>query len=318
MADININKIYTSKKAPSELLPPRDSEGHKGTFGKVLLIAGSRNMAGAAILAARSAYRTGAGMVKVISPECNRVIIQIAIPEALYMPSESSEEEWIKAFEWCDCIGIGSGIGTDENACESLKKALTLTDKPILIDADGLNILNEVIGNINVEDRDIVMTPHMGELNRLVKSLEAQSEESKQSGFAISEGKTLEHLNIAATEDKSLKQIYSAAFVSEHYKSVLVAKSADTYVVDACKRYSDGEVFKNDRGNSGMATAGSGDVLAGCIVALMGQGMNPYEAACTGVQLHALAGDRAALYKSEAWIMAGDICDNIGLNINNA
>ena len=323
MAGIDINKVYTSNKAPSELLPPRDSEGHKGTFGKVLLIAGSRNMAGAAILAARAAYRSGAGMVKVISPECNRVIIQSAIPEALYMPSEEPVEEWQKAFGWCDVIGIGSGLGTDENARISLERALTMTIKPILIDADALNILERVLERINLNSassRAIVLTPHGGELARLVMSVDIRNSDlGDGKKFAITAKslddmyKDLEAIN--KRHNDAVKQLDSAILVSRNFGAVVVAKSADTFVVDAGGYYSKGSVFLNDRGNSGMATAGSGDVLAGCITALMGQHMNPFEAACAGVQLHAIAGDRVARRTNEAWVMAGDICDNLGLDI---
>lgn len=323
MAGIDVNRIYTSRKAPSELLPARDSEGHKGTFGKVLLIAGSRNMAGAAILAARAAYRTGAGMVKIISPECNRSIIQISVPEALYMPSEAPEEEWQRAFGWCDCIGIGSGLGTDEMAFMSLERTLTMTIKPLLIDADALNILERVLEGISLNSssgRYVVLTPHAGELARLVMSVDIRNSDlGDGKKFAITarnlEGiySDLESMN--RHHDDAVKQLDSAILVSRNYGAVVAAKNADTFVVDAGGFYSKGNVFLNDRGNSGMATAGSGDVLAGCITALMGQGLNPFEAACAGVQLHAIAGDRAIIGHSEAWIMASDICDNLGLDI---
>lgn len=323
MAGIDINKIYISRKAPSELLPSRDSEGHKGTFGKVLLIAGSRNMAGAAILAAKAAYRTGAGMVKIISPECNRMIIQTAIPEALYMPAEDPVEEWQKAFSWCDCIGIGSGLGTDEMAKLSLERALSMTIKPLLIDADALNILDKVLegSNLNLSSsRAVVLTPHGGELARLVMSVDIRNSDlGDGKKFAITAKKLdemykeLEAIN--KKHNEAVKQLDSAILVSRNFNAIVVAKSADTFVVDAGGYYSKGSVFLNDRGNSGMATAGSGDVLAGCITALMGQKLNPFDAACIGVQLHAIAGDRVAGQKSEAWVMAGDICDNIGLDI---
>ena len=323
MAETEINRIFTSRKAPSELIPARDSEGHKGTFGKVLLVVGSRNMAGAAILAAKAAYRTGAGMVKVISPECNRVIIQMAVPEALYMPSEAPDDEWQKSFSWCDCIGIGSGLGTDDNAFRSLEKVFTMTVKPLLIDADALNILSKGMEGISLHSasgRPIVLTPHGGELARLVMAVDIRNSDLGDGRkFSMTAKdldvmyKNLETLN--KRRDETVKQLDSAILVSKNYSAVVVAKNADTLVVDAGGYYSKGQIFLNDRGNSGMATAGSGDVLAGCITALMGQGLNPYEAACTGVQLHALAGDRVAKYRGEAWIMASDICENIGLDL---
>lgn len=321
MTCVDDNKIFISRKAPSELLPPRDSEGHKGTFGKVLLIVGSLNMAGAAILAARAAYRSGAGMVKVISPECNRTIIQVAVPEALYMPAESSSEKWQKAFEWCDVVGIGSGLGTDENAKTALKRALTMTDKPMVVDADALNVFKSVTDGIDynlLSGRKMVFTPHAGELARLVKAVGSEigecGEFGEQSESVKMNSSQLNNEQIDSAQSSNV-QIDSAMMISRTFGCVVAAKSADTYVVDASEIYSEGNVFRNDRGNSGMATAGSGDVLAGCITALMGQGLNPFEAACAGVQLHAIAGDRAAAAHSEAWIMASDICDNLGLDM---
>jgi len=317
------NKIITSNKAPSELLPPRSSEGHKGTFGKVLLIVGSRNMAGAAILAARAAYRSGSGMVKIISPECNREIIQISVPEALYMPAEADNYEWEKAFDWCDVVGIGSGLGRDELAIQSLTKVWTMTDKPLLIDGDAINLLpiGDVMTYISVlsnnDGRKIVYTPHLAELSKLYQSVKAYTS-TMTSDVDNDKDIDIAYLNGGVQDSRNHRnseQLPMANICSFWLKSVIAAKSADTYVVDASDIYSGGDIFLNDRGNSGMATAGSGDVLAGCITSMMGQGLDPWKAAVTGVQLHAIAGDKAALSHSEAWVMAGDICDNIGLDI---
>lgn len=275
-----IPEMYTLEKG-EKCLPDRNPSGNKGTFGKVLLIAGSNGMAGAAILAARAAYRTGAGMVKVITAEENRQILQQGIPEALY----GSCRQLTESLEWADVIAIGPGIGREEQALQCLKTVVEKSRKPLVLDADALNLLAEENGKVLAEElrtqgaegRTILLTPHVGELSRL---LHRTIPECKQ------------HLPACART------------LAEHFHGVAVAKDARTIV---CKE--EGSCYLNTTGNSGMATAGSGDVLTGVITGLLAQGMDASDAAAKGVYLHGLAGEFAARLHTKYGVMAGDIAD---------
>lgn len=268
---------FCYEEMPEVLLPPRDKDGNKGTFGKVLLVAGSVNMAGAAVLAARGAYRIGAGMVKIISPLENRIIVQETLPEALYGTLETLEE----SLRWADVVVIGPGLGTDRDAIHCLELVMERSQLPLLIDADGLNVLAaepefmERLAVYGRQGRSLILTPHVGELSRLLK--------------------------VSVAELKKNLMQYGLE-LAEKLHAVIVAKDARTFV---CKEQH--PVCVNIYGNSGMATAGSGDVLAGMIGGLLAQGMEPFEAASVGVYCHARAGDRAAAIYSEYGCMAGDL-----------
>ncbi len=262
---------YTER--PDELLPKRAVDGNKGTFGKVLLAAGNRNMAGAAILAAGGCYRAGAGMVKVLTRECNRLILQTAIPEALLCTGD--------CYEWPDVLAIGPGIGTDEWAYGVLCSFLKDSDLPLIIDADGLNLLSahkELMELVSMQagaGRSIILTPHPGELARLC-------------GITVAEVKE--------------NPIKIAMGLAQKLNCVIVSKDARTYICQDKK-----PVCMNTTGNSGMAVAGSGDVLTGVIAALLAQGMEPFDAAAVGVYLHGSAGDLAAVRFGERGMTAVDL-----------
>lgn len=266
----------------SKLLPKRSPAGNKGTFGKVLLIAGDMNMAGAAILSARAAYRTGAGMVKIISSPENRVILQETLPEALLGTRNDLEE----SLNWADVIAVGPGIGKREDAFFCLQKAICDNNLPIVIDADGLNLLagnGALQQDLSIQkDRTVILTPHVGELSRLTGQSIASLKEN--------------------LSDEAMK-------LAKRLHCIVVAKDARTFI---CAEKE--PVYVNLYGNSGMATAGSGDVLSGIIAGLLAQGMPAFEAACNGVCLHALAGDAAAEERGEHALMAGDIAEYIGKN----
>lgn len=273
----HLPEMFFYNEEPRYLLPLRAVNGNKGTFGKILLVAGSLKMAGAAILAARAAYRIGAGMVKLISPEENRIILQGALPEALY----GTYEDLAESLEWADVIAIGPGIGKQREALEGLERVVRESTLPLVIDADALNLLAE---NPELEKelvcsgrngRTVVLTPHVGELSRLMK-------------------KPVEELK---------KQLWHyGRELSRELAAVVVAKDAETFI---CRET--GSICVNVHGNSGMATAGSGDVLTGIIAGLLGQRMEPFEAAGRAVYLHARAGDCAAAQLGEHACMAGDL-----------
>lgn len=287
---------YTLREESGEtLLPVRNAGGNKGTFGKVLVIAGSSQACGAAVLAARSAFRIGVGMVKTVTAADNREIFLQAVPESMlltYQETETEEERekfrtaLQEALDWADVILIGPGIGTKDKARELLVKCLTDSRLPIVIDADGLNLLakdrklQELAVSAGRSGRTIVLTPHLGEFARLY-------------GCSVVQAK--EHLLQYPME------------LAEHMQAVIVCKDARTVVTAPGVK----EHYLNTSGNDGMATAGSGDVLAGMIAGLLAQNMSGMEAAVCGVYLHGAAGDLAAQKKTRRSMMATDIIEQI-------
>jgi len=305
----NPDTFYFTKDDLSRL-PKRKCDGHKGTFGKVLVIAGSKGMAGAAYLAAKAAYRTGAGMVKVLTASGNRDIIQTLLPEALFasydleeasinfsnekdmsVREEISEEVISSALEWADVTVIGPGLGLGDKPKKLLSAVLTMNKKPLIIDADAVNLLARELDrdNLSSEERlskletllpeNTVLTPHPVELSRLL-------------GITV--------------PDVSDNIIDIANQCSYNSKLIYVLKGARSIVAGQ------GNKYINISGNNGMATAGSGDVLTGIIAALMAQGLDSYAAACLAVFIHGLAGDTAAKKTGVYSMMAGDIAEAIG------
>lgn len=280
-------ETFTYTEPVSTLLPPRSSGGNKGTFGKLLVIAGSPFMSGACQLCAKAAYRCGTGMVKIITAEENRVIIQETLPEALLgsWTPETPDKQWEKDLAWADGIVIGCGLGQSANVKQLVKLVLEKAAMPLILDADALNFLaadkklQELLCKRCDEDGayETILTPHQGELAALT-------------------GETISTLKKEAP--------LHASRLAQSWKVTVVSKDAATYV---CGK--NGELFLNTAGNSGMATAGSGDVLAGILGGLTVQGLKGFECACVGTYLHACAGDYAAGRSSEYALMAGDITE---------
>ncbi len=272
--------MFCYDEAVRELLPSRKGAGNKGDFGKVLLVGGACNMAGAAVLAAMSAYRAGAGMVKVLTAPENRVILQEAVPEALF----GVWEDFRECAAWADVIGIGPGLGRTREAGEVLEQAVSSTEIPLLLDADALNLLAEnqglrkKLGEQGARGRSVILTPHVGELSRLT-------------------GRTVAELkgDLSAFGRELAKEL----------QAVVAAKDARTFT---CMEGM--PVCVNVRGGNGMATAGSGDVLAGIICGLLAQGAAPFAAASVGVYLHARAGEAAVREKGAYGCMARDIAES--------
>lgn len=270
-----------------KLLPPRKGSGNKGTFGKVLLAAGSRNMAGAAVLAARGCYGSGAGMVRVATPECNRTILQAAVPEALLWTYEEEREGLPSKpdLDWADVLAAGPGLGTGECAYQLLRYMLEQSGKPLVIDADGLNLLAkhpslmELAASQGRAGRKMVLTPHMGELSRLT-------------------GESIAEIRLHPAE--------SVMGLAGKLHCVVAGKDARTFICQEGR-----PVCLNTTGNSGMATAGSGDVLAGMIAGLLAQGMEAFEAASAGVYWHGMSGDAAAAVSGEYGVTASGILEHM-------
>lgn len=269
---------FTYDKTDKARLPKRKAYSNKGTYGRVLVIGGAKNMAGAVCLAANSAYRMGAGLVKILTVEENRIIVQSRLPEALVstVTKDTFTKEWfLKEISWATVIVIGPGLSTNSIAETMLDLVLKTKNVPCVIDADALNLIaqKESFEAIN-QNPQIILTPHVKEMARL----------SKCDCLDITSNL------LAFTKERMKEKAYT-----------LVLKDARTIVTNGV------ETYINLCGNSGMAVGGSGDVLSGVIGGLLAQGMKPFEAASLGVYFHGLAGDYAASEKNEYSMIAGDI-----------
>ena len=277
------------------LLPPRNPAGNKGSFGKVLIAAGSRKISGACIMAAESCLRSGAGMVRVFTEKTNLSAIQTLLPEAMTdiyseeafeggMDKELSEykEMLLKALEWSDAVVCGPGIGTGNSGREILKLILENSKNTLVLDADALNIIseNDDIRKLVCEYKaEIIMTPHLAEFSRLIKK------------------------NI---HDCRVFLIKEAIKLAKEFHASIICKDARSVITDGERN------FINLSGNDGMATAGSGDVLAGLLGALVLSGFScPFEAAVAGAYLHGVAGDMAALKNGRQGMTARDISGSL-------
>lgn len=260
-------------------LPKRTAHSNKGTYGKVLIVAGSQNMAGAAIFAAKAAYRSGAGLVKLFTNETNRTIIQTSVPEAILSTYDNklNKEQFIQDIQWADAIVVGPGISCSKNAKEIVELVRATASVPVVWDADALNIISEQTNKLMLPHTEYIMTPHLGEFSRLT-------------GNSISWIQN--HLLETAID---FARTYDVICVLKDFHSVI----ANPY----------GLSYLNLSGNNGMATGGSGDVLSGIIGAFLAQGMKGSSAAAYGVFIHGLAGDAARKNMGTHAMMAGDIIE---------
>ncbi len=279
MDELNTAAVQMEKQDVSQLFMPRPAFSHKGTYGHALIIAGKYGMAGAAVLAARACLRSGVGKVTVASPQMNNAILQVAVPEAI-ISLDPSDTVFSAALplEAYDAVAIGPGIGTDRTTANAFFEQMTRCTKPLVIDADGLNIMAQHAGWTNRIPRQSIITPHPGELARLCHH------PGMDSCSALT----------AACEMATRQSIY------------VVLKGHRTAIC-----MPDGSIVFNSTGNSGMATAGSGDVLTGCIAALLAQGYPPRAACMAGVYVHGMAGDLAAAALSEESLVASDIIGHL-------
>lgn len=278
---------------PSDLsrIPRRTEESHKGSFGRVLVVGGSVCMSGAAYFAAKAAYRTGAGLVQILTHKDNRVILQTQLPEAILTTYgedvEEAAERILNAVSLADVIVVGVGLGQTPEAKKLLSMVLSHADAPLVVDADALNLLAKHSELWEKISAPVIVTPHPLEMARLC------------------------HVDVATIERDRLT---AAVNFSEKYALICVLKGHNTIVSDGAEARGLGDrhtVYLNHSGNSGMATGGSGDVLSGIIAALIAQKMSPFEAATLGVYIHGLAGDAAAETLGEYSVMASDIIDHI-------
>jgi NAD(P)H-hydrate epimerase len=260
-------------------LKKRNKFDHKGDYGHGLLVAGSYGKIGAAILGAKAALKTGLGLITCHIPSSGNYIIQTALPEAMVQIDNSEKYvSGIKQANIFSAIGIGPGIGTGSETQKAVHDLLLSCEKPLVIDADGLNILGLNKDWLSLLPKETILTPHPKEFER-----------------------------IAGKIDNSFLRLKKQIEFSKVYNCVVVLKGAHSSITTP-----DGKVFFNTTGNPGMASAGSGDVLTGIILSLLSQGYSSENACVTGVYLHGLAGDIAALKSCYESIIASDIIDNIG------
>lgn len=259
----------------------REQDIHKGDCGKVLIFAGSLGMSGAAVLCARAALRTGAGLVSVSVPETLFPILQIGVPEATCITRERLLEDLMQY----SAIAIGPGLGVEREDGLLIRNILETADKPVVLDADGLNLLRDDLDVMRNARADLIITPHPGEAARLLGR---------------------------KTADINMDRLQSARELATVTGTITVLKGAGSVVATP-----DGKTYINTTGNPGMATGGSGDVLTGVITALLGQGLSPESAAKTGVYLHGLAGDLAKNLKGEYGLIASDIVSMVPLAIKS-
>jgi ADP-dependent NAD(P)H-hydrate dehydratase / NAD(P)H-hydrate epimerase len=271
------------------MLPKRPLNAHKHSVGKLFVIAGSQGMTGAATMTALSAMRSGAGTVIVGVPKAVYPIVAKKLTEVMVIPlpdtadgtiASEAYDEIIKHIDWADKVICGPGVSRNRSTRELIWRIGAECPKDMLIDADGLNCISEKISVLSKrKSRHLIITPHVGELSRLIDMPSKQIETNR---------------------------VAVARQVAKRFKLTLVLKGAPTVIADES-----GNVFINSTGNPGMASAGMGDVLAGVIGGLWGQGMSHTEAAWSGVYLHGMAGDVAKQKYGEKGLMAMDVLQNI-------
>jgi NAD(P)H-hydrate epimerase len=268
-------------------LPPRPSDSNKGNFGRILIVAGSRGMSGAAVLCGSAALRGGAGLVRLAIPRDIAPIVAAGNPCCMTAPLAQDDDGRIDASAEADLlclaaastvVAAGPGLG-QSSALAGLTAALVArVQTPLVLDADALNNLHDQLELFRFRPTPVILTPHPGEFARLIKA-DVPTVQARRQELAV-------------------------RFAAEQ-RVILVLKGHGTLVTDGRR------VYRNTTGNPGMATAGSGDVLTGLIAALLGQGLEPFAAAQLGVFLHGRAGDLAREQQGEVSLIATDLIDHL-------
>jgi len=267
------------------ILPPRRADSNKGNYGRVLVVAGSRGMSGAAVLSASAALRGGAGLVYLAVPEgiqdrvatANPCYLTVALPQDDHgQIAGRALAELLPLLQANDVAALGPGLGRSQELTTLVGSVLAQARVPVVLDADGLNALEHRSEELRHHAGPVVITPHPGEFARLTGSRVA--------------------------DVQARRQELAAQFAAEH-RVVVVLKGQGTVVTDGRR------VHVNSTGNPGMATGGTGDVLTGLVAALLGQGLEPFAAAHLGVHVHGLAGDLARDERGEVSLIASDLLD---------
>ncbi len=285
--DIGLDRNYLQEQpgiaeliSKNEVIPlyrSRHKYSHKGTYGHCVLVGGSYGKIGSVVLATKSALRTGAGLVTAYVPECGYEVIQTAVPEAMVITDDDDELAEINLDFKPSAVGIGIGLGTNEKTIKAFREFLKENTSPLVIDADGINILSKHPELLDHLQENTIITPHPKELERLI-----------------------------GVWSDDFEKIEKAKSFSKQHRCIMVIKGANSIIV-----YGD-QIYINNTGNPGMATAGSGDVLTGIITGLLSQGYDPLQATVFGVYLHGSSGDIAALQTGFEGLIASDITSHIG------
>jgi ADP-dependent NAD(P)H-hydrate dehydratase len=267
-------------------LSQRKADGHKGTYGTVLVVAGSRGMTGAAILVGRGALRSGAGLVRVASPACIQDVVAGGYPCYTTIGirqhtdgsfAEGAAAELVELAKAVDVVALGPGLGQGASVSGFVRTLIDgLPNVPLVIDADGLNAIAPLDGGFTKRSASVVLTPHPGEFARLL-------------------GRPV-HDVVVDRESLVLEFANRAG-------AIVLLKGSGTLVTDSRKLY------RNTTGNPGMATGGSGDVLTGVIAALISQGLAAFDAAVLGAWAHGRAGDIAAMKLGQVGLNAADLVE---------
>jgi len=277
------------------LVPERPDAGHKGDFGHALIVAGSPGKSGAAILAARAAVRAGAGLVTAAVPEPLLATVELGSVESMTLAlpagpagqiAAGAVDRLLAAAAGKSVVALGPGLGQETETAEAIRRLVQEIDLPLVLDADGINAFagraGEIAGRAG-DGRETVLTPHPGELGRL--------------------------LGISAAEVQA-DRVAAARRAAEETGAVVVLKGHLTLVaIPDVEGGGEGEVYVNPTGNPGMATGGTGDVLTGLLAGLLAQGLPAAEAACLAVYLHGLAGDLVAVRRGDRGLAAGDLVE---------
>ncbi len=293
--DDDLQTEVLERRAAKALLPDRPSDGHKGTFGRVLVIAGSSRYPGAAVLAARSAYRAGAGLVTIATPQSIAMHLIAAVPEATLLPLPEHDPGVISGHAaWevvrdelpsVDAVVLGCGFGTHDHSGVFVRRFLISEEvaavNGVVVDADALNLLSEDLSVLPNAVAPVVVTPHPGEMARMTG---------------------------LSTDDVQGQRLTLARDRAAEWGCHVVLKGANTIVATPDHRARVSEVAQ-----PALATAGTGDVLSGAIGALIAQGLSPFDAATLGVYLHGDAGNRAARAHGSIGVTAGDVAEQIAM-----
>jgi len=266
----------TERRDVAGMLKPRSKFSNKGTFGKALIVAGSYGKMGAAVIAAHAAMRSGLGLLTVHVPKCGYPIIQTSVPEA--MASIDTHEHFLTSvpnLDGYDAVGIGPGLGHEQETVQAFRRILENAKRPMVIDADALNILSANRELLTLVPENSILTPHPKEFERLVGPWKDDFER--------------------------LRKVQELA---ARIKCIIILKGAFTSIASP-----DGNVFFNPTGNPGMATGGTGDLLTGILTGCLAQNYSSLEAAQVGVYLHGLSGDLAIKTKSMEALVATDLLD---------
>jgi NAD(P)H-hydrate epimerase len=306
----NIKVNLVQKEDAISLLPERPRYSHKGTYGHVLLIAGSKGKTGAAFMTAKACLRAGVGLVTIGVPESLVDIFQSRVTEEMILPlpdkgngtllckASNSILEFLK--QRANVLAIGPGISTSDEISDLVSLLIAKSRVPMVIDADGINAIGGRTNVLKKSRTPIILTPHPGEMARLLKG----SFKFQVSSFKLKDRNSLQ----AIERDR----INTAILFSRDKKIYLILKGVPTVIATP-----KGEVFINSTGNPGMATAGVGDVLTGMISAFLAQGLTPQNASILGVYMHGLIGDIVAKKKGERSLIASDIINTIPKFLKN-